>query len=213
MADLLDGDFEANDLDDDSTITNITDLDQGWRGVVTGNPAVVGLAGTTDDYAKMVTAYWTNDGHALVGQSWTEAGGLGDADKVEFDVVFDSYTAEQGTAKMRVEIFGIVTKPGTWRTISLTKTTYDKDDGTGFASLILSEEVDISAGIAANYSTAAYDLTGYTMYAIRLTPIDPGASTPFNNLIGIDNVEIVPEPATMALLGLGGIGMLIRRKR
>jgi len=27
------------------------------------------------------------------------------------------------------------------------------------------------------------------------------------------NVTVVPEPATMVLLGIGGIGVLIRRKR
>ncbi|MDY7011443.1 MAG: PEP-CTERM sorting domain-containing protein [Planctomycetota bacterium] len=29
----------------------------------------------------------------------------------------------------------------------------------------------------------------------------------------IDNVEVVPEPATMAFLGIGAAGLLIRRRR
>jgi hypothetical protein len=29
----------------------------------------------------------------------------------------------------------------------------------------------------------------------------------------MDDLSVTPEPATMALLGFGGLGMLIRRKR
>ena len=34
-----------------------------------------------------------------------------------------------------------------------------------------------------------------------------------NRLYAADNFRVIPEPATMALLGLGGIGLLIRRHR
>jgi hypothetical protein len=30
---------------------------------------------------------------------------------------------------------------------------------------------------------------------------------------GYDDLSVVPEPATMSLLALGGLGVLIRRKR
>ncbi len=34
-----------------------------------------------------------------------------------------------------------------------------------------------------------------------------------NSKVGMDNVVVVPEPATMALLEFGGLGVLIRRRR
>jgi hypothetical protein len=68
------------------------------------------------------------------------------------------------------------------------------------------------------------------MATLSLIGVDPNADigiafqytmpTPFptwtgENRLAVDNVRVdaTPEPATLALLGLGGIAMLIRRKR
>lgn len=67
---------------------------------------------------------------------------------------------------------------------------------------------DWTGTFARTYTTdlSAYDSTGATWMTIRIS----GQGWP-NNGVYIDNVQI-PEPATMGLLGLGGLA-LIRRKK
>jgi hypothetical protein len=53
---------------------------------------------------------------------------------------------------------------------------------------------------------------GYLLGVELVDIADPSRVPPGNTWIGIDNVRI-PEPATMALLGLGGLSLLRIRKR
>ena len=84
-------------------------------------------------------------------------------------------------------------------------TTSDLNDVSVFTNS--SDVADWTSFTSGNFTLDAADTWVY----IGFTGRDLGETD--GHYIGIDNIEIVPEPATMSLLALGGIGMLIRRKR
>jgi hypothetical protein len=67
------------------------------------------------------------------------------------------------------------------------------------------------------YHTYNVDVSGHaswngTIDLIRLDPIE-GVGLSVGRQFKVDYIRVVPEPATMVLLGLGGVGLLIRRRR
>ena len=65
-------------------------------------------------------------------------------------------------------------------------------------------------------SPAVGDISAFAGQTVSLEFITLGMRSPFDyNLKGIDSIsfspEMIPEPSTWALLGLGGIALLLRR--
>ena len=86
----------------------------------------------------------------------------------------------------------------------------------GFA-VLFSEPVTVTEGsLSGTWNGASFSIdtefASGVFWALEGTHHDKGRGS-----IRMDEIEInsgfVPEPATLALLGLGGLGMLIRRKR
>jgi hypothetical protein len=100
--------------------------------------------------------------------------------------------------------------PSGWSQISWSPlvTAIDHTGGTGTA-------IDFGPWDTAGFSrTYTIDLGGmnYNSTGATYMQLNFGFQTPGLATIYVDNVQLTPEPATMALLGLGGLA-LIRRKK
>ncbi len=78
-----------------------------------------------------------------------------------------------------------------------------------------------AAGISIISGSALGDVASWTSYAPAAFTIPAGLSAVAigitgNNapaVFGLDNLHVIPEPSSMALLGLGAAGLLVRRRR
>jgi hypothetical protein len=77
----------------------------------------------------------------------------------------------------------------------------------------LTRTCDIAAGASALTRCAFADFTNLT--SVRMTPPAPDFSVQFDNVSGTLNTAVIPEPATVALVGAGllGAGAFARRRR
>ena len=198
-ADLLDGDFAsinpAGKLPSSGNLLDPTEADNGWE-----------ISAFIDqdalEYVKVGRSHFNTGQDYFFGQIWNDS--LSAGMHVEFDVVFDSYSSGVTDPKVWIQIFGYTEAPGA-KSVQLGSAAY-----TSHFTLLLDELVDVSGGVG-SYSSGSDDLSGYSLYAIRVGLNGSGGG--YGEDIGLDNFTIVPEPATMSLLAFGGLGVLLRRKR
>lgn len=207
-ADLVDGDFQDNLMNPviQSSMNYVDHNNAGWVGSsmdLYTNGANYGI--------EMDGQFFGAADHYYVGQIWTESSVLSSTASLTFDILSQNYTDSVTNPVVTVEFFSFDGSAGTWRKVGLQNNNLFNGGWTQIGSTL---NVDISGGVG-SYQTANIDLSGNTdlIYGIRIGLSSTSDGT-FEDTFVMDNVSIVPEPATVGMLGLGAlISLLIRRIR
>jgi hypothetical protein len=131
----------------------------------------------------------------------------------------DPDTPRGGEVDISYEIFAF-NDPSTVSFISGVNTgTYDTIIGSGFISSgdTFTSYSPVSAATGFQTLTATLDLgTGYQYVGVAIGVTGDAATDASDasaTIPSFDNLRVVPEPGTVALLGLGGLALILRRSR
>ena len=200
-----------NITDDDSTpdITVSTYLVFGGDGTTLTNNQVV-YSAVEGTVIKMSSAYFTN--RVLNGDVESDVSGLNNTTFLHnnasatvadaFEVACDDIGSDVAGLDSFSAIEGLTLGDGStngW--VQLVDAADNQGDGAG-GEVLYVRNLSVLAG-------STLDLNGLTLYYLNGTV----AGSVTDSVGGGQLIQMIPEPATMTLLGLGALGVLIRRKR
>ena len=120
-----------------------------------------------------------------------------------------------GGAPLPLSYFGLGLAPGDTITVEMDMIELADPTGTGgikmeswTASGVISDSGDMNKGITSEWATYSWD---YTIAAgathLKFVPLSVSGDH-----VGFDNVGVVPEPATLGLLGIAGLSIFVIRR-
>jgi len=183
-----------------------------------GSGGPIGWAGTTIDTSSVTVNgpfVGMNKGTnaAFAGDWVTNYGGGGTVLTYSMDFMldtamatFDGFTARTitGVSDWKYNnLGGGAVAAGVWNTASVTFDTAWTD-----AQALTAGWLQVQTG---TFATTFANVGHFEFKYTRVMPVSGATQLPNGAVIGVDNLNITPEPASLALLGLGGL-MLVRRR-
>ncbi len=201
FADVANGDFSVDSVADASSINVANHLDIGWSAHAASEYDL--------QYEDMDSPFTAE---SWFGQIFTDNGATYGAATLEFDI---SYFNDITSAMFSYAIYG--TDSTDEAATSLSLNTDGNPLGPGTAWTLLDSGSMSVTGTSENHQENFNMSTAYDYIAIRFS-FDVSGSTTRDSGIAADNISVVPEPATIGLLGIGGALMLVtsrihRRKK
>jgi hypothetical protein len=130
------------------------------------------------------------------------------------------FTFEKNTSLKEIVIWNLASSEDTYAyhrgmgAVTITYSTGADTTGTTGGSLFtgtLNEAAWVTGGVGYQNDITFTEISN--VKAVKMTYTSTYHSTQPGDAVGLSEVRFAPEPATMALLGLGGLGVLLRRKR
>ncbi|MCD4823510.1 MAG: PEP-CTERM sorting domain-containing protein [Phycisphaerae bacterium] len=155
----------------------------------TGYPAVntISQGGDASDYYLQIAVAASGDSNSSNCIEWDEAGNLdwSGYTSIEIDLKMSIATP---TDRVRLR----------WQ------------DGTGGWQ----NYITVTNTAGTDWGTYSFDITGFARSDVdRFLVYVNTNGVDVDYEVSIDDLKLVPEPATMVLLSLGGVGLLVRRRR
>ena len=203
-------------------------VSQNWEGLITGNFSQEVVPGWFSNTAGNGTDAIEIQGQNLFDVFTIDGTHYAEVANNQAGYIFTTFTADNSSATFSFDHgqrgasvesldFAIVEIVGTFDDIVQTDSEFDAsgDDNVVFDFRFSTNGNSVQDTLATGTNefttnTGSFATTAGTEYALVFSTTAPGALGNF-----IDNVvvESVPEPTSTALLGLGGLAFLIRRKR
>lgn len=200
----------------------------------TGNSGSVSQNGAFDNWTRPGNHQWKKDPAGEWGYVVDNSGALSTIQLVHdqkastgtYDLTFDYFIADDpdagGEPSLRIQVMGILSDPGaTWEMNNWTTgglefqnppdgssltflfdDSYSGDTGGAWTNVLVPDAADFGGGF--DYIAVRIAVTGGDFEDDGMGNID---------VMRIDNVDLIPEPATLGLLGVGGLVGLLRRRR
>ena len=240
---LLQDDFTSSSVTTDSSRLYESDLDGGWNGASTGGGSAWQVTGGIMQNASIsgsgnYPTYMPAEG--AIGQLFSTGGkGLSDEDKIQ--VSFD-YSVSSGDV-LYVQFWGYTGTIGTSDRVGNTESRYGMGNEESFTSLDAFNMLDgattgfggsggafftISGGldgVSGTYTTTVDlgtlgisgvdEVADLSTFMFGVGKDEDGLVGTNSNITNIDNLSVtaVPEPSAAALLGLGSLSLILRRRR
>lgn len=150
-----------------------------------------------------------SDMHFLVKDGIPVSFNEGETLTVSVDIfAFDDERPSGSTSSVDAKFAGL-------RLYGLTSSDFDDNTGGIWSQRTLPESGDTSAHFVGGWTTLSWSHTFSAADAANTTHVGLyfRMKPKTRDIVGFDNVVITPEPASMALLGAGGLMMLRRRRR